>query len=159
ASSVVQPRPTAAPVVIPAALTEQPAAEGGSPVSAACGDLDAAWGNWPAAIDVLNRLIALNAACGVEPLSSKLYAAHFNYGMAFEQAGDTAKAIEQYLAAFNLDPHRDEALKGLWRLNALPAPTPSPCAPLDPNLAPQPSPALDETQFVKVDRNRLALNG
>jgi tetratricopeptide (TPR) repeat protein len=151
--------PTSAPIVIPISVIDTSAADSGTVAPATCADLDASWGSWPAAIDVLNRLIALNMSCGDEPLASKLYAAQFNFGMALEQAGDSAQAIEHYLAAFNLDPRREEALKALALLNALPAPTPSACAPLDPNLAPPPSTAPDSSQFVTVNGNRLMLNG
>jgi len=98
-----------------------------APITATCSDLDAAWGNWPAALDVLASLKEAGESCGVESLDGKLYAAHFNYGISLESEGNLAEAVSEYLAAFNLNPQRDEALKALARLNALPAPTPTEC--------------------------------
>ncbi len=127
--------------------------------SATCSDLDAAWGDWPAAIDVLQRLINSGQSCGPELLESKLYAAHFNYAVSLEGDSDAGKAVTEYLAAFALDPRREDALKALVRLNALPTATPSPCAPLDPDSAPPPASTADESALVRVDGQHLVLDG
>jgi len=131
-----------------------------TPVSlSTCADLDATWGNWPATIDTLNDLIASNQTCGDEPLSSKLYAAHINYGASLEQAGDNVGAASEYSAALTLNPRRDEALEALYRLNALPASTASPCAP--PNLAfmPTPTPVYQPGNLVNLQGNQLMWEG
>lgn len=96
--------------------------------SVTCADLDTHWGDWPATIMVLERLIEMGEACGPEPLISKLYAAHYSYGVELEETGDTGSAVAHYTAALDLIPDRDEALQALARLEALPEPTQSICA-------------------------------
>ncbi|MBN1431130.1 MAG: cellulase family glycosylhydrolase [Anaerolineae bacterium] len=123
-----------------------------------CDDLGI-WGNWPATIDVLHRLIADAQSCGPEPLPDKLYAAHFNYGAVLEETGDITHAIDQYQTAFDLDPGRDEALKALARLDALPAPTPAPCASIDPtNTDPVPAEQPTLSRFVTAQGEHLILD-
>ncbi|MBN1310991.1 MAG: cellulase family glycosylhydrolase, partial [Anaerolineae bacterium] len=129
-------------------------------VSVTCYHLEANWGNWPVTIDVLNQLIAGGLSCGPEGLERKLYAAHFNYAMALEAAGDVANAIDHYQAAFDLDPQRDEALRELARLDALPAPTPVPCqSDSPPNPDPAPGGSPDLSPFVTAQSERLMLDG
>jgi tetratricopeptide (TPR) repeat protein len=127
---------------------------------ATCADLDAAWGDWPSAINVLERLIAAGQSCGPEPLASKLYAAHFNFAAALEAQGNSERAIKQYRGAVRLDPRREDALKALVRLNGLPTPTLSPCAPIEPGLADEATPTpVDPGQFVSASGDRLVLGG
>jgi tetratricopeptide (TPR) repeat protein len=129
-----------------------------TPGPATCADLDAAWGDWPTTIEVLNRLIAAGRSCGPEPLTSKLYAAHFNFAAALETQGDTERAIKQYRGAVRLDPNRVDALKALARLDGLPTLTPSPCAPVNPYLADSSIPGTGkQPQFVKVLGKQLVI--
>lgn len=142
------------------AAIDQLAASTAPTAKGTCADLDAHWGDWPAAIDILNRLIASKQSCGAEPLARKLYAAHFNYAAALEAAGDTPNAIQHYLAAFRLDPRRDEALVALARLNALPAPTAVPCTSnAAPNSDPAPAGKPNQAAFVTVQGDQLVLKG
>jgi tetratricopeptide (TPR) repeat protein len=140
-----------------------------TPASATCADLEATWGDWPRAIDVLHELIVNGQTCGEEPLASKLYAALFNDGTAREQSGDFSGAIAQYQNAFNLNPRRDEAMQALARLGNLPLPTPTVCNSSippnsDPALADPPDPALfviiagDQFQFNNVPFNLKGVN-
>lgn len=156
------PTPIAALASLDPTQTSRPAATDGptpTPGPATCGDLDRVWGDWLTTIDVLNRLIDAGQSCGPEPLSSKLYAAHFNFAAALETQGDTERAIKQYRGAFRLDPHRADALKALARLGGLPAPTPSPCDPVDVGLAaPATEPAADPVQFAKISGPNLTLD-
>jgi hypothetical protein len=125
-----------------------------------CGDLDRVWGDWPASIDVLKQLIEAGVSCGPEPLTSKLYAAHFNYAAALETAGNIDQAIAEYRNALALDLHRADALKALARLGGLPTPTPSPCDPVDLGLAaPSTPPAIDPAAFASISGNRIMLDG
>lgn len=148
--------PTATPIA--AASTPTPA----TPAPAAtCADLDATWGNnWPAALDTLTQLIAADQSCGDEPLLSKKYAAHYIYGAALEEQGQVETAVIQYRAALAIDPQRKEALDALFRLKALPKPTPPACLS---TAAPRPDPAPaatpDPTQFVTVQGDKLQLDG
>lgn len=158
-SACLDGRSLAASTVISiSTMTPAPLASATPTPTVTCADLDAHWGDWPAAIDILDRLIAGRQRCGAEPLSSKLYAAHFNYAAALEAAGDTTSAAQHYLAAFNLDPQRDEALKALARLNALPAPTPAPCPSTSkPNPDPAPAWTPNRSSFVRIQGDQLAL--
>ncbi len=132
-----------------------------TPTVATCADLDANWGhNWPAVLETLAQLITADQSCGAEPLLSKKYAAHFIYAASLEENGELEPAIAQYRAALALDPQRQEALKALVRLQALPKPTPPAClstAPArpDPALAVTPAPG----QLVTVQNGQLQLNG
>lgn len=132
-----------------------------TPTVATCADLDANWGyNWPAVLETLAQLIAADQSCGAEPLLSKKYAAHFIYAVSLEENGELEPAIAQYQAALALDPQRQEALKALVRLQALPKPTPPAClstAPArpDPAVAVTPEPG----QLVTVQNGQLQLNG
>ncbi len=126
-----------------------------------CADVDANWGqDWPAVLTALEQLIAENQTCGAEPLPSKKYAAHFNYGAALEANGNLESAISQYEAALRLDPNRQEALNALFRLDALPPPTPVPCtSPIAPRPDPAPAELPDITSFVTVTNNQIQLDG
>jgi hypothetical protein len=96
-----------------------------------CADLDAAWttSDWPVVLDVLSQLEASGATCSPQPPAVKRYAAHFNYAVALESAGEIEAAIEQYQAALAVNGRGQEALDALARLDALPAPTPFACYP------------------------------
>ncbi len=132
-----------------------------TPTVATCADLDSNWGhNWPAVIETLDQLLAADQSCGEEPLLSKKYAAHFSYGAAMEESSELEPAIGQYRAALNIDPQRKEALDALFRLKALPKPTPAAClstASARPDPASAATPNLD--QFVTAEKDRLQLNG
>jgi hypothetical protein len=128
-----------------------------TPAIATCADLDAQWGhNWPAALDTLVQLIAVEQNCGPEPLLSKKYAAHYIYGVALEEQGQLDQAIAQYRAALVIDAQRKEALQALVRLKALPKPTPPACLS---TAAPRPDPAPvatpDTAQFVTFKEDQL----
>ncbi len=125
-----------------------------------CADLDAAWGNnWPATLQIIDQLIASHQACGSEALASKKYAALFSYAVVLENGGQLPQAVDQYLAAFNLDPHRREAWDALVRLNRLPAPTPPACLPESQRLnAPYIAPALDQAHYVAAQNGKLVLD-
>jgi hypothetical protein len=123
--------------------------------------LDANWGsNWPAVLDTLDQLIAAGRSCGEEPLLSKQYAAHYIYGAGLEEKGDVDTAISQYRAALAIDAQRKEALEALFRLQALPKPTPPNCLF---NSAPRPDPAPaeapDTAHFISVQGDQLQLGG
>lgn len=132
-----------------------------TPVVSTCADIDSRWGqDWPGVLEVLQELSARNESCGEEPLLSKQYAAHYNYGASLEQGQELNKAIEQYQAALYLDPQRQEALKALQRLEALPKPTPPACLSTSPPR-PDPAPAgqPDRGQFATVRAGQLWLDG
>ena len=118
-----------------------------------CQDVAQNWGqNWPLVITSLEALQIRGVSCGAEPLPSKLYAAHFSYGVQLEQAGDVAGSITQFQAAFALDPQRAEALNTLARLDALPEPTPAAC----PTNTP---PASDPAQNVPPPTDLVTAEG
>ena len=88
--------PTAPPASPTPILTEPTAAT----TLVTCADIDANWGrDWAAVLDTLDKLIEADQSCGEEPLLSKKYAVHFNYGAALEAEEDTPAAVEQYRAA------------------------------------------------------------
>lgn len=122
---------------------------------AQCAALDIHWGNWPAFIESVDRLMASNQACGPEPLHSKKYAAQYNYGVSLEESGDIAGAMRQYQAALFTDPRRAEARQALTRLDALPKPTPPLCLPAE-SLPPFEAGA---GAFVRVAGQQLTLDG
>ncbi|MCB8945902.1 MAG: cellulase family glycosylhydrolase, partial [Ardenticatenaceae bacterium] len=126
-----------------------------------CADVDAHWSNdWPSVIAALNSLIQQGQICGDEPLSSKLYAAHYNYAAVLEDGGDGETAVFHYTSAFNIDPNRAEAVNALIRMNALPEPTAIPCLS---SIPPRPDPAVTEIPdamlFVQTQGNQLFLQG
>jgi tetratricopeptide (TPR) repeat protein len=151
------PTPTAVVAATPTVATPPPTAT----PPATCADLDAQWGqDWPAALNTLEQLITADQSCGDEPLISKKYAAHYIYGAALEEKGDSAEAVAQYRAALAIDPQRKEALEALIRLKSLPKPTPPACLSTSPpRPAPAPAATPDTTQFVKVQGDRLTLRG
>jgi hypothetical protein len=102
-----------------------------TPKPVTCADLDAAWAisDWPQVLLILDQLQANSATCGPESLDVKRYAAHFSYAVALENTGEVNAAIEHYQAALALDGRRQEALNALYRLGALPTPTPPACNP------------------------------
>lgn len=58
-----------------------------------------------------------------------------------------------------IDPQRKEALDALFRLQALPEPTPAPCRSTSPpHPDPAPSEAPDLAQFVTLDEGQLQLS-
>ncbi len=132
-----------------------------TPPAVTCADIDANWGNnWPATLEVLAQLIAAAQACGAEPLLSKKYAAHYIYGVGLEEKGEVEIAIAQYRAALAIDPQRKEALEALFRLKALPKPTPPAClSTATPQPDPAPAATPDTSQFVAVQDERLQLKG
>lgn len=148
------PTPTVVPPTIE--LTPTP-----TQVIVTCADIDANWGkDWAAVLAVLEQLMAQDQTCGDEPLASKKYAAHFNYGAALETGGEVEAAIAQYQAALAIDPNRQEALKALAGLDALPPPTPAPCTSTSaPNPDPAPGEAPDLSSFVTVSADQFQLNG
>lgn len=125
-----------------------------------CADIEANWGrDWPAVLEALEQLIAADEACGEEPLLSKKYATHYNYAAVLESEGNLETAIGQYRAALAIDPQRKEALDALFRLQALPEPTPAPCrSTSSPRPDPAPTEAPDLTQFVTLEDGQLQLN-
>jgi hypothetical protein len=126
-----------------------------------CIDIEANWGkDWPILLNVLEQLIEADQSCGPEPLLSKKYAAHYIYGVALEEQGQPEQAITQFQAALSIDPRRQEALNALFRLDALPEPTPPNCLSLsDPLPDPAPAEAPDPDQFVTVQGDQLQLAG
>jgi hypothetical protein len=146
-----------ASAAIPPTITPGPTAT----PPATCTDIEATWGkDWPALLTALERLIEAGQSCGPEPLLGKKYAAHYIYGVALEEQGDTDEAIVQYQAALFIDPQRQEAVNALFRLKALPRPTPPDCLS---TVAPRPDPAPaatpDPQQFVTVQGDQLELAG
>lgn len=119
-----------------------------------CQDLDAPWnaGDWPHVLAALDALRAAHTSCGDVSLASKQYAAHINYAAALEQQSKISDAVREYRAALALDGRRQEALRALQRLNALPAPTPAPCAP-EPLRAY--TPTKTDTPFARVQGNKI----
>ncbi len=153
AEATPSPQPSPTSTVIP---TATPAA---TPVT--CADMDANWGkDWAAVLDVLDTLIEAEQSCGEEPLLSKKYAVHFNYGASLENEGQREAAVEQYQAALTIDSRRREALGALIRLEALPKPTPPACMSAAPPL-PDPAPASppNTSGFVTVQNGQLQLEG
>ncbi len=140
--------------------TNKPTATPTEPV-VTCADIDANWGqDWAAVLAVLEQLMTTDQTCGEEPLASKKYAAHFNYGAVLETNGDLETAITQYQAALALDPNRQEALNVLVRLDALPEPTPATClSSATPRPDPAPIEAPDLSSFVTVSDDQLLLEG
>ncbi len=131
-----------------------------TPRVATCADLDVNWShNWPAALETLEQLIAAEQSCGEEPLLSKKYAAHYSYGAALEEQGEVEPAVAQYRAALTIDPQREEALDALFRLKALPKPTPADClSDAPPRRDPAPAATPDVSQFVTVQGDQLQRN-
>lgn len=129
-------------------------------VKVTCGDVDAHWGkDWAAVLTALEQLLAADRSCGEEPLASKKYAAHFNYGAVLEANSELPAAIAQYQAALAIDPNRQEALNALTRLEALPAPTPAPCrSSSPPRPDPAPPTAPDLSSFITVSADQFHLN-
>lgn len=121
-----------------------------------CADLDSAWteGNWQRALQVLTSLENSKSSCGIESLTSKRYAVHINYATHLESENERDAAIEHYRAALALDGRRQEALRALQRLNALPAPTRAPCAPQ--TLAPY-RVSTNGKPFARADADKLLL--
>ena len=139
---------TASPTVILSATTQ----------NITCADLDTAWGNdWVRTIDVLHQLLADGETCG-QNLTSKLYAAHFSYGVSLENEQSDQAALAQYQAAFMLDSTRREALNALVRLNGLPDPTPAHC---DPHLADSEitQPIYPTGPFVTAEKGQFVFDG
>ncbi|MBI1878185.1 MAG: hypothetical protein HYR94_08165, partial [Chloroflexi bacterium] len=157
ASPPTQPTPTS----IAAAATAPPIPATPTPLAATCADLDANWGNnWPAALDTLDQLIEADQSCGEEPLLSKKYAAHYIYGVGLEEKGEIETAITQFRAALAIDPQRREALDALFRLKALPKPTPPACLSTSAALPdPAPAEAPEPAKFVTVQGDQLQLDG
>jgi hypothetical protein len=116
--------------------------------------------DWPRALQVLDALIAADQTCGPEPLLSKKYAAHYNYGVALEQSGQVDAAVAQYQAAVAIDPHRREAWAALERLGRLPAPTPVVCQPPGQLLStPYEPPWAGAEPYLTVQGDQLVLAG
>lgn len=130
-----------------------------------CTTVETLWGqDWEMAIEALVTLRMQGVDCGAEPLTSKLYAARFNYAALLEAQKDMQGAIAQLEAAYALDPGRAEAIDALDRLGRLPNPTPVQCddpVPLIDDSPPVPAPPEnpDITQFVSVTNTTLTLEG
>lgn len=119
------PAPAAAeepsPLLLPIMANRAPVGRG-----LTCADVDANWGNeWATVVAALYQLIDRQEPCGPDPLSTKLYAAHYSYGVALEGSGDPHAGVQQYLGAYRIDPFRSEARTALLRLRALPLCLPS----------------------------------
>lgn len=115
------------------ATPANPASHAGTDLSFSCADLDASWAanDWPQVLSVLQRLQKVQQTCGSEPIETKQYAAHVNYGTILEAGGQRASAIEQFRAALSINSRGREALDALSRLEALPTLSPSPCRPTE----------------------------
>lgn len=152
---------TSAPAVTPTPPPSETPVLATATTVASCADIDAGWGrNWPAVITALEQLLAAGQSCGPEPLTSKLYAVHYNYGAMLEDSGNHSAAIEHYQAALSLDPNRQEALAALLRLDALPPPTPAACLSTSaPNPDPAPAATPDRAVFVTHSGRQLQLHG
>lgn len=122
-----------------------------------CADLDAAWtaADWQAALDVIAALQAAKQTCGIEALASKRYAVLINYATQLESENKTQDAIARYREALALDGQRQDALRALVRLNALPPPTTAPCAPQP--LTPYAGNGQDKS-FARLDGNQIVVN-
>ncbi len=125
-----------------------------------CQDVDQNWGqDWFVVIEALQQIHGRGEACGAEPITSKLYAAHYSYAVQLEQNGEQAQSVTHFQAAYVLDPQRQEALSALVRLQALPEPTPPSC----PADAKSPSdPAQGEpprAELVTVEGDQLFWRG
>jgi hypothetical protein len=159
AAAVPEPTFTPAPGLPTPTPTATTAVQVQLPVT--CDDVEANWGqNWEAVVSALEQLIAANQSCGEEPLPAKKYAAHYIYGVALEEQGENEAAIKQYQAALFLDPVRLEALRALFRLKALPKPTPPAClSTAAPRPDPAPAEAVDPSLFVSAEGDQLRLQG
>lgn len=159
AATPTPPPPTSTP--IPASPTPPLIEPTSATAFVTCADIDANWGqNWAAVLDTLDKLIEAEQSCGAEPLLAKKYAVHFNYGAALEAEDQTEAAIEQYQAALAIDPQRREAIDVLFRLEALPRPTPPAClSDLPPLPDPAPTAMPDTDSFVTVTNGQLQLEG
>jgi hypothetical protein len=150
------------PEAIPVATPTAAPTPSGEVAAATCADVDAYWGNdWPRLLAALDRLIQTDQTCGPEPLLSKKYAGHFIFGVGLEEQGQPAAAIEQYRAALTIDPQRREALNALFRLKALPRPTPPVCL-ATPTPPPQPLPTATPfaaESIVTVSGQQFSLAG
>ena len=154
------PTPPPSPTAAPASPTPPLAEPTPATALVTCADIDANWGNnWPAVLATLDKLIAADQRCGEEPLLSKKYAVHYNYAASLEGQNETEAAIEQYRAALSIDPQRLEAINALFRLDALPRPTPPACLSDSP---PNPDPASttepDASHFVTMADGALQLD-
>ncbi|MCL4300332.1 MAG: cellulase family glycosylhydrolase [Anaerolineae bacterium] len=160
AACQITPPTTTPPAATPDTVAAAPTATT-TPATATCADLDANWGNnWPSVLEALTQLIAADQSCGEEPLLSKKYAAHYIYGVGLEEKGEVDTAIVQFRAALAIDPQRKEALDALFRLKALPKPTPPACLSTSaPRPDPAPAEAPDPAQFVTVKGDQLQLDG
>lgn len=125
-------------------------------VSFTCADLDVAWsaGNWEYALSILTTLENKKVNCGIESLKNKRYAVHINYAAQLTSENKRDAAIEQYRAALALEGGRQEALRALLRLKALPSPTSAPCAPT--SLATY-TPTTREKLFARVRANEIVI--
>ncbi|MBN1314971.1 MAG: cellulase family glycosylhydrolase [Anaerolineales bacterium] len=130
-----------------------------TPVGCTCTTLAENWeSDWPATLAALDCLTAHDQTCGEEPLSSKKYAARYNYAVSLEIQGDLDAAIVQYQAAFLIDAARGEALNALVRLDALPEPTPPTCLSSFTGNDPSPVETPDIGSFVQVRGDQFWLN-
>jgi len=97
------PQPTASPIEI-------------SPADALAAQIHEPWSqeNWPAAIDIIAQILAIDA--NYPEMSEKLYAAHVNYGYQLFDQGDAAGAKLQFEKALVLNANGEAALAGLQSL-------------------------------------------
>ncbi len=100
----------------PAIPTPQPQTAPTPPAPSAS-DLEAALAgpwvaeDWPQAIALIERILAIDPAYG--DMMGKLYAAHVNYGYQLMKGGDTARAVQEFVAALQIRPDGGEAEAGL----------------------------------------------
>lgn len=154
------PVETLPPEATPSPTVAEPTPPSPIAITVSCADIDTHWGrDWPMTVRVIEQLIQAEQGCGGDPLSSKLYAAHFNYAQSLEQAGEVAAAATQYQAALLLDPIRQEALRELTRLNALPAATPVTCqSTVAAGTDPARAETVDRAQLIRVAGSQLMLH-
>jgi hypothetical protein len=83
-----------------------------------CDDLNAAWAkDWPRSIDDLEKVRAQKGQCGNNELSTKLYAAYYNYGVSLESTNDLAGALKAFQNALMINPQGKEAARALRQHN------------------------------------------
>lgn len=105
----IPPPPTRTPLPTPDTRT----------VAQLCFDLDKFWNrDWVEVITVLERVRKEGEQCGDKDPTLMLYPAYYNYGVALEQRGRRAEAIDAYQKAHLANPDGTEAVNALKKLNA-----------------------------------------
>jgi len=120
----VTPQPTVIIVVPTPVSPERPKEEQIAPIWQKLAE-DWAAENWPSVIQDVEQIIAIDP--GYDDVTTKLYAAHVNYGNALLKQGNTNGAIQEFKAALAVNPNGAEALQALRKLEPAPvSPTPTP---------------------------------